>query len=378
MARKTGGAWYWIYRTDLIVSFIIEKEIDMTEKNIVVNWGQPMTPPSSGSSSEPVFGAVGYNPSALADLLSSLDPSEPPFTRHKMARSMVEMSKEVKKNIEKEYINRAQKLTSEVDEDLGALRAAANEKNTLPSLVKLTNERARIDLLIQEKSKLLDKKQAEANSFFGSDPLIKTDSDLNQAFMKRVTLDMRNPGFEAWGASYTAAYSVKSIANIISILKDKSNLLAQQQAQEFVRDVDSAQLVLVNAKELAWLKYYPYAPPDVSLDNNMVEAKNQSKLPFVFPFYSWFYLKVRNKGDWDFKQGQPQYESFGNFHYGAVGTAAGIPAQVLLRLAGAAQSVAGTTSDNFNKWWSESPYGDDPVDQVWIKAGIEYAKSKGY
>ncbi|MGV8434717.1 hypothetical protein ACV34C_27345, partial [Pseudomonas aeruginosa] len=25
-----------------------------------------------------------------------------------------------------------------------------------------------------------------------------------------------------------------------------------------------------------------------------------------------------------------------------------------------------------------TPYGDNPVDQIWIKAGIDYAKSKGY
>ena len=51
---------------------------------------------------------------------------------------------------------------------------------------------------------------------------------------------------------------------------------------------------------------------------------------------------------------------------------------VLLRAAGAAQTAAGTSREEFDTWWSEAPYGDDPVDQVWIKAGIEYAKSKGY
>jgi len=274
-------------------------------------------------------------------------------------------------------IPRSKNLTSEVDEALRELRTAANESNTLPVLSKLASERARIDSLLQEKIKLLNTKQAEANAFFGSDPLTKTDSELNQVFMKRLTADLRDPGFEEWGKSYTAAYSAKSIANIISLLKYKSNILSQQQAQELMRDAESARLALINAKELAWLKYYPYAPPDVSLDKNMEEAKSQSKLPSALLFYGWFYLKVRNKGDWDFKQGQSQYESFGNFHYGAVGTAAGIPAEVLLRAAGAAQRVAGTTSENFNNWWSESPYGDDPVDQVWITAGIEYAKSKG-
>lgn len=34
---------------------------------------------------------------------------------------------------------------------------------------------------------------------------------------------------------------------------------------------------------------------------------------------SWFYSQVKNRGPWDFKQRGPQYENFGNFHYGAVG-----------------------------------------------------------
>lgn len=58
--------------------------------------------------------------------------------------------------------------------------------------------------------------------------------------------------------------------------------------------------------------------------------------------------------------------------------AIGISEAVLLRAAGAAQSLAGTSQAEFDKWWSEAPCGDDPVDQVWIKAGIDYAKSKGY
>ena len=64
--------------------------------------------------------------------------------------------------------------------------------------------------------------------------------------------------------------------------------------------------------------------------------------------------------------------------WGECCTAAGISEAVLLRAAGAAQSLAGTSQAEFDKWWGEAPYGDDPVDQVWIKAGIDYAKSKGY
>lgn len=94
--------------------------------------------------------------------------------------------------------------------------------------------------------------------------------------------------------------------------------------------------------------------------------------------YGVFYTKVRNGGEWDYKQRGRQFEEIGNFNYGATGTAAGIPEQILLRAAGAAQNQAGTSEADFGKWWKETPYGDDRVDQVWIKAGIEYANSKGY
>jgi len=84
---------------------------------------------------------------------------------------------------------------------------------------------------------------------------------------------------------------------------------------------------------------------------------------------------VRSYGPWDYKyQWGKQYANFGNFCYGAVGTAAGIPEEVLLRAAGWAQHGAGTSRSGYGNWYGSSPYGDDPNDQVWIKAGIDYAK----
>ncbi|MFP6361116.1 hypothetical protein VST45_09690, partial [Pseudomonas aeruginosa] len=43
--------------------------------------------------------------------------------------------------------------------------------------------------------------------------------------------------------------------------------------------------------------------------------------------------------------------------------------QILLRAAGATQTLAGTSDKDFGAWWAGTPYGDDPVDQIWIKAG---------
>ncbi|WAH54532.1 polymorphic toxin type 44 domain-containing protein [Pseudescherichia vulneris] len=89
---------------------------------------------------------------------------------------------------------------------------------------------------------------------------------------------------------------------------------------------------------------------------------------------------VRLHGPWDYKnQLGHQYDDFGNFNYGAVGTAAGFPEQVLLRGAGWAQGHSGNGNPaKFGVWYGAAPYGDDPADQVWIRAGIDYAKRTGF
>ncbi|KAI3490586.1 hypothetical protein L1887_45423 [Cichorium endivia] len=61
--------------------------------------------------------------------------------------------------------------------------------------------------------------------------------------------------------------------------------------------------------------------------------------------YYWFYQKVRNGGLWDYKKFDPYFAAFGNFNFGAAGTAAGIPANILLMGAGWAQGRAGKDTD---------------------------------
>ncbi|MGY5367739.1 type VI secretion system tube protein TssD [Enterobacter oligotrophicus] len=66
-------------------------------------------------------------------------------------------------------------------------------------------------------------------------------------------------------------------------------------------------------------------------------------------------------------------------NYGAVGAAAGIPDGVLLRGAGTAQILAGTSAPvEFAKYQDGNSYGDDPVDQLWIRTGIDYARKSGF
>ncbi|WP_458129170.1 polymorphic toxin type 44 domain-containing protein [Pseudomonas sp. Z2-11] len=124
----------------------------------------------------------------------------------------------------------------------------------------------------------------------------------------------------------------------------------------------------------------PSSPPGVSVEENMAVAhhkKNVLKAGSAF-IYSWFYTQVRNRGPWDYKKLSAEYEAFGNFNYGATGTAAGFSEDVLLRAAGLAQSRAGTTTAEFGTWWGQAPFGDDPGDQRWIKEGVKYAKFRNY
>lgn len=182
--------------------------------------------------------------------------------------------------------------------------------------------------------------------------------------------------FNSLQAAYNAKYTKIQIDYLIESKSWLEGLIPQVQSAEALR--------LRDAEERAARKEIPLTPDGFFLDQNMEAMKairDGAKLLIgggSALVYGIFYTKVRNGGEWDYKQGGPQYEEIGNFNYGATGTAAEIPEQILLRAAGAAQNQAGTSKEDFGRWWKETPYGDDKVDQVWIKAGIEYAKSNGY
>ena len=80
---------------------------------------------------------------------------------------------------------------------------------------------------------------------------------------------------------------------------------------------------------------------------------------------------------WDFKAHYgSQYENFGNFHFGAVSAAAGLPRGIALRGAGAVQMVFSRTKPSWVysqgptmvPGWNP-PFGDDPRDQQQIELG---------
>ncbi len=109
---------------------------------------------------------------------------------------------------------------------------------------------------------------------------------------------------------------------------------------------------------------------DVSTMQSLKEFTIITGGAFIMREYATFYQNERLKGPWDFKQQGRQYADYGNFHYGVVGAAGGIPDSVLLRAAGWAQTRSGNGSPQFGSPFGGAPYGDDPADQTQIKNGI--------
>lgn len=113
----------------------------------------------------------------------------------------------------------------------------------------------------------------------------------------------------------------------------------------------------------------PDHPANADVDQNIQRACNHrndvTKL-------IWFRKLVHNKAPWDYKQLGPQYQAFGNFNFGATAAAAGIPLNFALQQAGAAQIAAGTSQPEWQTPEGQPPYGDDPVDQMYIRDGYDY------
>ena len=99
-------------------------------------------------------------------------------------------------------------------------------------------------------------------------------------------------------------------------------------------------------------------PPNVNMCNNEHVAQNMS-------FYR-FYKAVRSYGKWDYKRLDKKYEDFGNYHFGYVAAAKGIPELIARMGAGFYQIISGTSSfEYFNSFF------DDPKDQYWIREGYK-------
>lgn len=110
----------------------------------------------------------------------------------------------------------------------------------------------------------------------------------------------------------------------------------------------------------------PSAPPGADINQNIRAAESRRFQAL------WFYNQVRNRGPWDYKQQGRKYEAFGNFNYGATGTAVGFGTGFLLRMGGWAQLRSGNWQPGSGSPLGGAPYGDDPRDQAQIQHGVNY------
>ncbi|WP_319542681.1 polymorphic toxin type 44 domain-containing protein [uncultured Pseudodesulfovibrio sp.] len=133
-------------------------------------------------------------------------------------------------------------------------------------------------------------------------------------------------------------------------------------------------------------------PPDVDIAANIAEARRVAKeceakaqkitalssghyaekqIAFLLKCW-WIYDKFQSGADYDFKKGgtHPEYEDFGNYHYGLYTKAMGINVTLAQAAAGAWQLKQGTsewTNPEFIKNWF-----DDPRDNRRIREGQQY------
>lgn len=69
-----------------------------------------------------------------------------------------------------------------------------------------------------------------------------------------------------------------------------------------------------------------------------------------------------------------QYDDFGNFNYGATGTALGLPSGVLMNAAGVVKNFNYWSKGQSNPYWNQ-PYTNDPQKMAMIAQGIQYAQN---
>ena len=126
----------------------------------------------------------------------------------------------------------------------------------------------------------------------------------------------------------------------------------------------------------------PTNPQNADVNKNITQAQIVSTVsllggPLAQAGISlgWFAGKELPNKAWDYKTQGQQYDAFGNFNYGAVGGALGIPAYVLQAVGGALSTVVGTNNPKYGSWYQPPLYGHPPVKSAAISAGVTYYQS---
>ena len=114
----------------------------------------------------------------------------------------------------------------------------------------------------------------------------------------------------------------------------------------------------------------PAAPPGVSVDDNIDIAKDY---PWLNPGATVaLVVNVQNFGPWDYKRQGRKYVAFGNFNFGAVTAAMGMPYYVAQNGAGIYQQWRGAAADGRGAPILKWPYGDATTDAQQIQRGRQY------
>jgi hypothetical protein len=294
--------------------------------------------------------------------------------------SIVDFTYKYQTEYDAKHAENMKNIDGEIDKDVKD-EGGTNTKMSITTPEPIVAKEHVIHVKLYYNSKALEKAKADQAASLNFNPALKPHYDVFDIFpnYEYKNAEVRKQRLVDWAQGYEAIRLSQVYAEKARRLNEKV-----QDLSDLLKKIHSETQRLLDAEARAGRKEVPMVPPGVSLDKNMRESKDlrdSAKLVVGGEsalVYGIFYTKVRNGGEWDYKQHGAQYEEVGNFNYGATGHAAGIPEQILLRAAGAAQGIAGTSREDFSKWWANSPYGDDKVDQVWIKAGIEFAKSKGF
>jgi len=126
----------------------------------------------------------------------------------------------------------------------------------------------------------------------------------------------------------------------------------------------------------------PPAPDDASVAENVRAIQQSMRFGTQAGTAVIFYDLVNNGGGWDYKKnGHPEYDPFGNFSYGATGTAVGFSANILHRMAGYVAETSDSGRSGKASLWRAifgKPYPDSQADSIIIAAGIQYTRNKCY
>jgi type VI secretion system secreted protein VgrG len=173
--------------------------------------------------------------------------------------------------------------------------------------------------------------------------------------------------------------NITARANVNLTLKSGSKLVVRSEGGDVV--IQGGPIVRINPEAGEPLLGEDGAPipvelpPGVDLEAEIELAEEHSRFHRSAP--AWLAEMTRPGGPWDHSKLGEQYAAYGNFHFGVVGKAMGIPEGVLLRHAGMRRKERGDAKPEWGDpgngvWGGTYPYGADPKDQETVKKGISY------